>query len=101
MGVGIILVDCDRFLEACNRFVVPIERLQCAASIVPGFRMLGCMRQRAVKCFKRLGMAIKIEQGSASIVQGFDMVRRLCDHRVEIGERLRVAAQVWQARCRD
>ena len=92
MGVGIILVERDRFFETFDRIVLPVQRLQRAAAIVPRAHVFWRLRQRAVEGGQRFGLAAELEQRRSAIVKSFDMVRRLRKHGVEIAERLRVAA---------
>ena len=57
MGVGIILLQRDRFVETRDRVGVPVERLQRAAAIVPGLHVVGGGGERAIEGGERLVVA--------------------------------------------
>ena len=90
MGVGIILLQRDGLAEARHRLVVPVERFERAAAIVPGAPMRGNGGECAVEGGHGLGMALKLQQRVAAIVEDIRMAGRNLKRGIEIGQRLGV-----------
>ena len=88
MGVGIILLQRDRLVEALDRVIVPVERLQRAAAIIPGLPMVGGSSERAIEGGDGLVIAAERGERIAAILQRGRMTRHQRQGGVEIGERL-------------
>ena len=68
MCVAVILVDGKRLVEARDRLLVTVKRLEGAAAIGPGLEMLGRSRQRVIEREEGFGMAPEFDQRRAPIV---------------------------------
>src|SRR5262245_55255055 len=87
-------VDRDCLLETCDRFIVPVERLQGSAAIGPAADMLRRACQYGIEAGDCLIRTFEIEQGGSAVVQGLDIARRPGKDRGETRERVRMAPKL-------
>src|SRR5674476_820590 len=62
MGVGIVLLQRDRLAETLRRLRIAVERLQRAATVVPGACVSRSGGERAIEGGDSLGVAVKLHQ---------------------------------------
>lgn len=90
MCVAVVLVDGERLVEAGNRLLVALKRLQDSAAIGPGPKMLGRNRQRMIEREEGFGVTPQFDQRRPAIVQGLSVLRHTRKNGIEIGESLLV-----------